>query len=63
MGNGKKIGVVVLVIGLLALILSLIYDKLGGSAGIGPNQTIGIIVSAIITLVGAFLTLRKTKTA
>ena len=63
MGNNKKIGTVVLIVGILTLLLALLYDYMGGSPGIGPNQTVGIIAGVIITVVGAVLTFKKAKSA
>jgi len=57
----KTVAIVLLVVGVVVLILSLIADAIGigGSAGFGPVQIVGIIVGVIAAVVGLVLTLKK----
>ncbi len=59
MGGKNKIGILFIIVGLIVLVLSLIFDLLGGSPGFGRFQIIGVIVSVIVTLVGFWLKSRK----
>ena len=61
MVSKKTIGIVVLVVGILILILSLIADVIGigGSPVFGYRQIIGVVVGAIVTVVGLLLTREK----
>jgi uncharacterized membrane protein YidH (DUF202 family) len=53
----RQIGMIVGAIGVVILVLSLAADAIGlsgpGSEGIGTRQVIGIVVGAVLTLVGA----------
>jgi LPXTG-motif cell wall-anchored protein len=62
MGTRKLFGIVLLVVGMVFFILSLIADLVGvgSSHGFGPQQIIGIILGAILAVVGFFL-FRKNK--
>ncbi len=62
----QQIGMIVGGIGLVILVVSLAADAIGlsgaGSEGIGNRQIIGIVVGAVLTLVGlavAFLPTRS----
>jgi len=61
MGGKKTAGIVLLVVGMVILVLSLAADPIGigGSPGFGPRQIVGVIVGAIVTVVGLVLTLKK----
>lgn len=63
MGGKKTAGIVLLVVGMVILVLSLAADLIGigglRSPGFGPYQIVGIIVGAIVTVVGLVLTLKK----
>jgi hypothetical protein len=61
MGGRKTVGVVLLVAGIVVLLLSLLADALrvGTWAGFGYYQIGGIIVGAIVAVVGLVLTLKK----
>jgi hypothetical protein len=61
MGGKKTAGIVLLVVGIVILILSLLADPIGigGWPGFGRYQMVGIIVGAIVTVVGLVLTLKK----
>jgi len=50
-----------LVVGIVVLLLSLLADliRIGGHPGFGYYQIVGIIVGAIVTVVGLVLTLKK----
>ena len=57
MGWMKTVGMTVLVVGVVILILSLGADLVGGVQGLGYWQKNGIIVGAIIAVVGLILAL------
>ena len=61
MRSKKTTGIVLLVAGIVVLVLSLIADAIGigGSAGFGPYQIVGIIVGAIATVTGLVLALKE----
>jgi len=61
MGGKKTEGIVLLVVGIVVLLLSLLADliRIGGHPGFGYYQIVGIIVGAIVTVVGLVLTLKK----
>jgi hypothetical protein len=61
MGGKKTVGIVLLVVGIVVLLLSLLADVvgLGGAPRFGSNQIAGVIVGAIVTVVGLVLTLKK----
>jgi len=61
MGGRKTVGVVLLVAGIVVLLLSLLADvlRVGTWAGFGYYQIGGIIVGAIVAVVGLVLTLKK----
>jgi hypothetical protein len=61
MVSRKTAGIALLVIGIIVLVLSLFADTLGlgGSNSVfGPYQIAGIIIGAIVVVVGLVLTLR-----
>jgi hypothetical protein len=62
MGTKKLFGIVLLVVGMVFFILSLIADwvGVGSSRGFGPQQIMGIILGAILAVVG-FILFRKNK--
>jgi hypothetical protein len=60
--EGKKTaGIVLLVVGIVVLLLSLLADVLGVGtrAGFGYYQIAGVVVGAIVAVVGLVLTLKK----
>lgn len=63
--KGRKIvGVILFIIGIIILILTAAADfigvgPLGSSPGFGLQQTIGLIVGAVIAIVGAILLFKK----
>ena len=61
MGNMKRIGLILLVVGVIVLLLSLVADLFGfgQTAGFGGNQIIGTIVGIVVGVVGLVLMLRK----
>ena len=60
MKTGKIIGIVVLVLGALALVVFLLADVIGyGRPGFGIRQIIGTIVGGVATIVGLVLLLMK----
>jgi hypothetical protein len=60
MGNNKKIGIALLVVGIVLLLLSLAADVIGiGAPGFGYNQIAGIIIGAIVAIAGFVLYSRK----
>ena len=61
MEGRKTAGIVLLVVGIGVLLLSLLADVLGigTRAGFGYYQIGGIIVGAIVAIVGLVLTLKK----
>jgi len=61
MGGRKTVGVVLLVAGIVVLLLSLLADvlRVGTWAGFGYYQIGGIIVGAIVAVMGLVLTLKK----
>lgn len=61
MGRIKTAGIVLLVIGIVVLLLSLLADVIGigGSPVFGYRQIVGVIVGAIVAVVGLVLTLKK----
>lgn len=61
MRNSQTIGLIVLVIGILVVIVALFYDYLGGSPGIGPQQTAGIVAGFVITIIGIVIKFKKAK--
>ncbi len=60
-GNRKLTGILLLAGGVILLIASLIADMIGigGHAGFGYNQIIGIVAGVIAAAVGFILFLRK----
>ena len=61
MKDNKKIGIMLLVVGVVILVLSLVADiiGLGGVPGFGYKQILGTIVGAIVTIAGLVLTTKK----
>jgi len=59
MANKKKTGLLFILVGLIALVLSLIYDYIGGSIGYGTYQITAIILSVVIILMGFWLKFKK----
>ena len=61
MKDNKKIGIMLLVVGVVILVLSLVADiiGLGGAPGFGPNQILGTVVGAIVTITGLVLMSKK----
>jgi hypothetical protein len=62
MAGKKTVSIVLIVAGIVILVLSLAADLvgLGGSNVVfGPQQIIGAVVGAIVTVVGLVLRLRK----
>ena len=60
--DGKKIAIIVLlVLGIVIVVLSLVADPIGigGSSRFGKYQTVGVIVGAILTVVGLVLKVKK----
>lgn len=57
----KKVGIVLLVVGIIVLVLSLLLDVIGiGRApGFGYYQIGGIIIGAIVAIVGGVLMGKK----
>jgi hypothetical protein len=53
----KTLGLIITIIGIIVLIISLFADFLGigGYPGIGMRQTIGIIISVTILVIGYLL--------
>jgi len=63
MEGKKKAALVLLVAGIHILVLSLVADLLGigRSPGFGWNQILGIIIGAVLTIVGAVLKFKKSS--
>ena len=60
MGAKKIIGIVLVVLGVLALVVFLLADVLGyGRPGFGIRQIIGSIAGAVAAIVGLILLLTK----
>jgi len=59
MGGKNKIGILYIIVGLVVLVLSVIFDLIGGSPGFGRYQIIGVVVGVIVTVVGVWLKTRK----
>ena len=60
MGAKKIIGIVLVVLGALALVVFLLADILGyGRPGFGIRQIIGTIAGGVATIVGLILLLTK----
>jgi hypothetical protein len=62
MGGKKTVSIVLIVAGIVILVLSLAADLLGlggGNVVFGPQQIIGTVVGAIVTVVGLILRLKK----
>jgi len=61
MEGKKKAALVLLVAGTVILVLSLIGDLLGigRSPGFGWNQILGIVIGAVLTIVGVVLKFKK----
>ncbi|MBN2413052.1 hypothetical protein JXQ31_15300 [candidate division KSB1 bacterium] len=59
MGGKNKIGILYIIVGLIVVVLSLIFDLLGGSPGFGTFQIIGLIVGLIVTGIGFWLKSKK----
>lgn len=60
MKTGKIIGIVLIVLGVLALVVFLLADILGyGRPGFGIRQIIGTIVGGVATIVGLILLLLR----
>jgi hypothetical protein len=61
----RQIGLIVGGIGVVILVLSLAADAIGlsgqGSEGIGNRQVVGIVVGAVLALVGAALAFLPTR--
>ena len=53
----KRLGVALIIIGIIILLISLLADPLGigGYPGIGTKQTIGLIIGVIIAIIGFIL--------
>lgn len=60
MAAKRTIGLVLVIVGIVALIVSAAGDAigLGGSPGFGYKQVVGTAVGAIVAIVGAILTRR-----
>ena len=60
-GGKKTICIVLLVVGIVVLLLSLLADvlRVGTWAGFGYYQIAGVVVGAIVAVVGLVLTLKK----
>ena len=56
MGNRKTIGIALIVIGVVALIVSLAADPigLGGAPGFGYKQIVGTVVGVVVAAVGYY---------
>ena len=60
MGGQKVAGIVLLVVGIVVLLLSLLAAPIGiGGPAFGLYQIGGVIVGAVVTVVGLILTLRR----
>jgi hypothetical protein len=59
----KAASIILLLVGIGLLVASLLADAIGigDNLGFGPQQTMGTIAGAIVTAVGLFLTLKKSK--
>ena len=56
----KTIGIVLLVVGVLALVVFLLADVIGyGRPGFGIRQSFGSIAGGVLTVVGLVLLLKK----
>jgi hypothetical protein len=64
MNAKKSIGTLLLVVGIIALILFAIADiiGIGQNPSFGRAQIVGVIIGAVVAVVGLFL-LRKKQTA
>lgn len=63
MEGKKRIGIILFVIGIILCVGSLVTDLvgIGTSPGIGSNQMIGLIVGALVAIVGAVLAFKPKK--
>jgi hypothetical protein len=61
MSNKKTIGIVLLAVGAVLLIVSLVADVIGigGAAGFGYKQTIGVIAGVVVAVTGFVLYSKK----
>jgi hypothetical protein len=61
MGSKKTASIVLIVGGIVVLLLSLLADVIGigGNAGLGPVQILGIIVGIATAIAGLILLFRK----
>ncbi len=61
--SNKTAGIVVLVLGVGLLVVSLSADVtgIGDDPGFGPQQTMGSVAGAIITVVGLYLTFKGSQ--
>ncbi len=59
--SNKTASIVVLVLGIGLLIVSLSADVIGigDDPGFGPKQTMGTVVGALVTVVGLYLTFKR----
>ena len=59
----KTASIILLLVGIGLLVASLLADAIGigDDPGFGRQQTMGTIAGAIVTAVGLFLTLKKSK--
>jgi len=59
MAHKRKIGIALLIIGIVVLIISVAADAIGGSPGFGYQQMAGTAAGAIAAIVGAILMRRR----
>ena len=61
MGTKKKIGIALLIVGIVFMIISVAADAIGvgNNPGFGFQQTAGTVAGAIVAIVGAILMRRK----
>ena len=61
MKNKKRIGIILLVVGIAVLALALVADLvgIGNAPAFGRDQIWAVIVGVIVAIVGLVLTLRK----
>lgn len=59
MAQKRKIGLALLIGGIIFLIISVAADAIGGSPGFGYQQMAGTAVGAIVAILGAILMRRK----
>ncbi len=61
MAGSKRLSSIMLVVGIIILVLSLLADfaGFGRAPGMGSNQIMGIIVGAVVTIIGVIKMLKK----